>query len=69
MKKRFVAIAGNIGVGKSTLTKMLSERLGWEPFYEAADDNPYLSDLYQDMQRWCFHSGSFNFNKPTKHSA
>ncbi|HDN80560.1 MAG TPA: deoxynucleoside kinase [Chloroflexi bacterium] len=59
MKKRFVAIAGNIGVGKSTLTKMLSERLGWEPFYEAADDNPYLSDLYQDMQRWCFHSEVF----------
>jgi len=59
MKKRFVAIAGNIGVGKSTLTRMLSERLGWEPFYEAADENPYLDDLYKDMRKWCFHSEVF----------
>lgn len=59
MRKRFIAIAGNIGVGKSTLTRMLSERLGWEPFYEAADENPYLSDLYRDMRKWCFHSEVF----------
>lgn len=57
--KRFVAIAGNIGVGKSSLTKLLSEKLGWEPFYEAADENPYLSEVYQDMARWCFHSEVF----------
>ncbi len=57
--KRFVAIAGNIGVGKSSLTRLLSERLGWEPFFEAADENPYLSDVYKDMARWCFHSEIF----------
>jgi len=57
--KWFVAIAGNIGVGKSSLTRLLSERLGWEPFFEAADENPYLSDVYQDMARWCFHSEIF----------
>ena len=54
--KRFVAIAGNIGVGKSTLTALLSERLNWEPFFEAVNDNPYLADFYEDMQRWSFHS-------------
>ncbi len=57
--KRFVAIAGNIGVGKSSLTRLLSEKLGWEPFFEAADENPYLSEVYQDMSRWCFHSEVF----------
>jgi deoxyadenosine/deoxycytidine kinase len=59
MKKWFVAIAGNIGVGKSSLTGMLSERLGWEPFFEAVSDNPYLADFYQDMSRWSFHSQIF----------
>jgi deoxyadenosine/deoxycytidine kinase len=54
--KRFVAIAGNIGVGKSTLTALLTERLNWEPFFEAVNDNPYLADFYEDMQRWSFHS-------------
>lgn len=56
MTKKFVAIAGNIGVGKSTLTRLTSDRLGWQPFYEAVDDNPYLADFYQDMRRWGFHS-------------
>ena len=51
MNKRFIAIAGNIGVGKSTLTRLLSERLGWEPFYEAVSDNPYLADFYGDMRQ------------------
>lgn len=54
--KKFVAIAGNVGVGKSTLTTMFSQKLGWEPFFEAVDDNPYLADFYQDMKRWSFHS-------------
>ncbi len=45
--KYFVAVAGNIGAGKSTLTGMLSEALGWEPFYEANAENPYLADFYQ----------------------
>jgi deoxyadenosine/deoxycytidine kinase len=55
----FVAIAGNIGVGKSSLTHILSHRLGWRPFFEAVDDNPYLADFYADMRRWSFHSQIF----------
>lgn len=54
-RKLYVAIAGNIGVGKTTLTKMLSERLGWKAYYEMVIDNPYLSDFYEDMNRWSFH--------------
>lgn len=57
--KYFVAIAGNIGVGKSTLTALLTARLGWEPVYEAVDENPYLADFYADMPRWSFHSQTF----------
>ncbi len=57
--KRFIAIAGNIGVGKSTLTRLLCEKLDWVPFFEAVEENPYLSDFYQDMQRWAFHSQVF----------
>jgi len=57
--KKFIAVAGNIGVGKSTLTTMLCERLEWEPFYEAVADNPYLADFYQDMRQWSFHSQVF----------
>ncbi|MBC7241784.1 MAG: deoxynucleoside kinase [Anaerolineae bacterium] len=57
--KFFVAVAGNIGVGKSTLTELLCYRLGWKPFYEAVADNPYLSDFYADMHRWSFHSQVF----------
>jgi deoxyadenosine/deoxycytidine kinase len=45
-----------VGVGKSTLTRLLSEYLCWEPFFEAVDDNPYLPDFYQDMRTWSFHS-------------
>jgi deoxyadenosine/deoxycytidine kinase len=57
--KKFVAVAGNIGVGKSTLVKMLCHCLGWDPFYEPVTDNPYLPDFYQDMQTWAFHSQIF----------
>ncbi len=57
--KRFIAVAGNIGVGKSTLVGMLSKRLGWEPFYEPVAENPYLVDFYQDMRAWAFHSQIF----------
>jgi deoxyadenosine/deoxycytidine kinase len=67
MTKRFVAIAGNIGVGKSTLTRLLSERLGWEPFYEAVSDNPYLADFYQDMTRYAFHSQIFFLSRRLRH--
>jgi len=59
MQKYFVAIAGNIGVGKSSLTTLLAERLGWEPFFEAVVENPYLADFYGDMRRWSFHSQIF----------
>lgn len=50
----FVVVAGNIGSGKTTLTKKLSERLGWKPHYESVSDNPYLADFYKDMARWSF---------------
>jgi deoxyadenosine/deoxycytidine kinase len=52
--KIFIAIAGNIGTGKTTLTKMLSRRFGWTPHFEAVTNNPYLSDFYRDMHRWSF---------------
>ena len=53
---KFIAVAGNIGVGKSTLVKMLSESLIWKPFFEPVAENPYLADFYEDMQAWAFHS-------------
>jgi deoxyadenosine/deoxycytidine kinase len=67
MKKHFIAIAGNVGVGKSTLTGMLAEKLGWEPFYEAVGDNPYLADFYKDMCRWSFHSQIFFLSRRLRH--
>ena len=54
MDKMFVVVAGNIGSGKTTLTKKLSERLNWKPHYESVQDNPYLSDFYDNMSRWSF---------------
>ncbi len=50
----FLAIAGNIGVGKTTLTRYISQRFGWQEYYERVIDNPYLDDFYQDMSRWSF---------------
>lgn len=49
-----IAIAGNIGVGKTTLTGILAKHYGWEANYEVVDDNPYLNDFYQDMKAWAF---------------
>ena len=49
-----IAIAGNIGSGKTTLARLLSKHYGWEAHYEKVDDNPYLNDFYEDMQRWSF---------------
>jgi deoxyadenosine/deoxycytidine kinase len=57
--KRFITVAGNIGVGKSTLVKLLSSAMGWKPFYEPEAQNPYLSDFYRDMSTWSFHSQIF----------
>jgi len=49
-----IAIVGNIGAGKTTLTELLAKNYGWEPLYEAVDNNPYLEDFYGDMKRWSF---------------
>jgi deoxyadenosine/deoxycytidine kinase len=65
--KKFIAIAGNVGVGKSSLTQLLARRMGWEPFYEAVDDNPYLADFYQDMRAWSFHSQIFFLSRRLRH--
>jgi deoxyadenosine/deoxycytidine kinase len=55
----YLAIAGNIGVGKSSLTRVLAERYALSPVYEAVDENPYLEDFYRDMPRYAFHSQMF----------
>jgi deoxyadenosine/deoxycytidine kinase len=57
--KRFIVVAGNIGVGKSSLVMLLSRRLGYQAFLEPEADNPYLEDFYQDMSAWSFHSQVF----------
>lgn len=54
MSDMHLAIAGNIGSGKTTLTTMLARHYGWEPHYEDVEDNPYISDFYEDMLRWSF---------------
>ena len=53
---KFIVIAGNIGAGKTTLVEILSNRLGFSPFYEPHEENPYLADFYEDMESWSFHS-------------
>jgi len=65
--KHFVAIAGNVGVGKSSLVGLLAGKLSWTPFYEAVDENPYLSDFYRDMRTWSFHSQVFFLSKRLRH--
>jgi deoxyadenosine/deoxycytidine kinase len=57
--KKYVVIAGNIGVGKSTLVNLLCRKLKWEPFFEPVAENPYLVDFYKDMAAWAFHSQIF----------
>ncbi len=61
-----IAIAGNIGSGKTTLTRMLAEHYGWEAKYEDVEVNPYLSDFYNDMQRWSFNLQIYFLNKRFK---
>ena len=54
--RKAIAIAGNIGAGKSTLVEFLSHTYGIAPYYEPSEDNPYLPNFYEDMKRWSFHS-------------
>ncbi|WP_077196595.1 deoxynucleoside kinase [Prevotella ihumii] len=58
-----IAIAGNIGAGKTTLTKMLAKRYGWTAQFEPVDNNPYLEDYYEDMNRWAFNLQIYFLNK------
>ncbi len=59
----YISIAGNIGSGKTTLTKMLTDHYSWVPEYETVDDNPYLNDFYSDMDRWSFNTQIYFLNK------
>lgn len=61
-----IAIAGNIGSGKTTLTRMLAAHYGWTPKFESVDFNPYLSDFYEDMERWSFNLQIYFLNKRFK---
>lgn len=61
-----IAIAGNIGRGKTTLTKLLAARYGWTPRFEPVDNNPYLEDFYHDMNRWSFNLQVYFLNKRFK---
>ena len=54
-KKYFVSVAGNIGSGKSSLTRMIAQKLNWIPYFESVQSNPYLKDFYSDMKKWSFH--------------
>ena len=61
-----IAIAGNIGSGKTTLTRLLAKRYGWTPRFEPVDNNPYLADFYADMKRWAFNTQIYFLNKRFK---
>ena len=61
-----IAVAGNIGSGKTTLTKMLAAHYGWTPKFESVDYNPYLADYYEDMERWSFNLQIYFLNKRFK---
>ena len=65
--KLFIAVAGNIGSGKSALTTLLAHKFGWKPYYEIVETNPYLSDFYRDMPRWSFHLQMFFLTKRFQH--
>ena len=62
-----IAIAGNIGSGKTSLTELLSRYYGWMPHFENADDNPYLNDFYEDMPRWSFNLQVYFLNSRFRH--
>ena len=61
-----IALAGNIGSGKTTLTRLLAKRYGWIPRFEPVDNNPYLADFYADMKRWAFNTQIYFLNKRFK---
>jgi deoxyadenosine/deoxycytidine kinase len=66
-EKKYIAVAGNIGAGKSSLTTLLGKNFGWETYYESVDDNPYLSDFYEDMRRWSFNLQIYFLSSRFKH--
>lgn len=66
-QKKYIAVAGNIGAGKSSLTALLGKNFGWETYYESVDDNPYLSDFYEDMRRWSFNLQIYFLSSRFKH--
>ncbi|MDR8390211.1 deoxynucleoside kinase [Aliifodinibius sp. S!AR15-10] len=66
-KLKFIAIAGNIGAGKSSLTQLLARHFDWEAFFETVDDNPYLADFYDDMRRWSFNLQIFFLSSRFRH--
>lgn len=63
MTARFIAIAGNIGAGKSTMVSFLARRFDLNPLYEPVEDNPYIDDFYEDMERWAFNSQIFYLSR------
>ncbi len=65
--KKYVAVAGNIGAGKSSLTGIVSDYFDWKAFYEEVDDNPYLQDFYEDMKRWSFNLQVFFLSSRFRH--
>jgi len=74
-KKYFISVAGNIGSGKSSLTRLIADKLEWLPYFESVQNNPYLKDFYKDMKRWSFQlqvyflSHRFNTHKKIINSA
>jgi deoxyadenosine/deoxycytidine kinase len=67
MTKRFILVAGNISVGKTSLTERLGARLGWRTAYESVIDNPYLAEFYADMAQWAFHLQIFFLGHRARH--
>jgi deoxyadenosine/deoxycytidine kinase len=65
-KVKHIAVVGNIGAGKTTLTKLLAQHYGWHPQFEKVDDNPYINDFYNDMQRWSFNLQIYFLNSRLK---